>query len=79
MMNQGFPHAGGSVVKGLPFLGSPKPRNVFDSMIRQQVLQDQKFSMQYPLMSWEQFERDPATLVGNGRSFFSSSSSGGQR
>ena len=76
MMKQGFPQAGGNVIKGVPFLGSTKTGNVLDLMIRQQFFQDQKFSMQYPLMSWEQFERDPTTLAGNGQSFFSSSSSG---
>ncbi len=52
---------------------------VFDAMVRQQFLKDQQFSILHPLMSWEQLQRDPTPLVGNGRSFFSSSSSGNQR
>lgn len=79
MMKQGFPQVSGNVIKDVPFFGSNRPGNFMDLMIRQQILQDQKFSIQYPLMSWEQFERDPKTLVGNGQSFFSSSSSGNHR
>jgi hypothetical protein len=61
--------------------GRSQPANtaangVFDSMIRGQVLSDHQFCMRYPLMSSEDFERDPTPLVGNGKSFFMSSSSG---
>jgi len=50
--------------------------SVFDSMIRGQVLTDHQFCMRYPLTSSEEFERDPTPLVGNGKSFFMSSSGG---
>lgn len=55
--------------------GGNQAGSVFDTMIRGQVLKDSQFCMNHPLMSGEDFERDPTPLVGNGKSFFSSSSS----
>ncbi len=57
--------------------GGRRPGNgssMFDSMIRQQFLKDQRFSIRYPLMSLRQLESDPGDLVGRGQTFFSSSS-----
>ncbi len=50
--------------------------NPFAAMIRGQFLSDNKFSIQHPMMDWKSLERDPTSLVGNGNSFFASSSSG---
>ncbi|MGI9515884.1 MAG: hypothetical protein ACR2NP_02460 [Pirellulaceae bacterium] len=50
------------------------PAGVFDAMIRQQFLKDQRFSIERPLMSLRQLESDPGDLVGRGQTFFSSSS-----
>jgi hypothetical protein len=49
--------------------------DMFALMISQQVLDDHRFSMHYPLISASELERDPTRLVGNGSSFFASSSS----
>ena len=49
-------------------------QGAFASMINQQYLTDNQFSIRNPMMSWRQLERDPTPLVGNGKSFFSSSS-----
>lgn len=49
--------------------------NVFQQFIDRQLLEDNQFSIKYPLMSYRQLERDPTRLVGNGQSFFASSSS----
>lgn len=43
---------------------------------RGQILTDQKFCIDRPLMSAVKFEKDPTPLVGNGKSFFMSSSGG---
>jgi hypothetical protein len=50
-------------------------KDMFAFMINQQVLDDYRFSMRYPLISASELERDPTPLVGNGSSFFASSSS----
>ncbi len=71
MMNQA-----GQMTRGNLQLVAGQGGSVFDSMIRRQVLTDHQFCMQHPLMASETFERDPTPLVGNGKSFFSSSSSG---
>ncbi|MEZ6096212.1 MAG: hypothetical protein R3C03_18635 [Pirellulaceae bacterium] len=52
-------------------------RSPFDFMIRQQFMSDNQFPISRPLMSAADLERDPTPLVGNGSSFFASSSSGG--
>lgn len=51
------------------------PQGIFDGFIKQQFLQDNQFSIQNPLMSWQQLQNDPTTLVGRGKSFFASSGS----
>ena len=71
--------ASGHLATGKPLQSSPRPGQIFETMIRRQFLEDQQFAIEHPLMSWEQLERDPTPLVGNGQSFFSSSSSGNQR
>ena len=53
------------------------PDGVFGPMIRGQMLQDGQFAMRRPLMTHQQLQRDPTPLVGNGKSFFASSSDGG--
>lgn len=50
--------------------------DVFSGLIRNQFLGDNRFSMDYPLMSRRALQADPTRLVGNGQSFFSSSASG---
>ena len=50
--------------------------NVFQPFIERQILGDNQFSIKYPLITDTQLERDPTKLVGNGQSFFASSSSG---
>ena len=52
--------------------GRPDP---FAAFSKRQFLTDNKFSIQYPLLNIEDFESDPTKLVGNGKSFFASSSS----
>ena len=52
--------------------GRPDPLAAFSKM---QFLTDNKFSIQHPLLNIEEFESDPTKLVGNGKSFFASSSS----
>ncbi len=71
--------ANGNLATGRPVNRPAGAGQVFDAMIRRQFLQDQQFAIEHPLMSWKQLERDPTLLVGNGQSFFSSSSSGSQR
>ncbi len=46
----------------------------FSGFTRRAFLTDNKFSMNYPLISRSEFEQDPGLMVGNGTSFFSSSS-----
>ena len=48
--------------------------NVFEGFARDQFVRDNRFSMDYPLMTHQQLERDPTRLVGREKSFFSSSS-----
>ena len=71
--------AGGHLATGKNLQHATEPGQIFEAMIRRQFLKDQQFAIEHPLMSWEQLERDPTPLVGNGQSFFSSSSSGNQR
>lgn len=52
---------------------------LFQSMINRQFQGDQQFSMDHPLITYQRLEQDPTTLVGNGNSFFASSSSGNSR
>jgi len=47
----------------------------FAAFSKRQFLTDNKFSMKHPMMNIEEFQSDPTSLVGNGKSFFSSSSS----
>ena len=49
---------------------------MFQQMIARQFRDDQQFSIDHPLLTFQQLERNPAQLVGNGTSFFASSSSG---
>ncbi len=51
----------------------------FAGFVRAQMLSDNKFPIRNPLMDWRSLESNPATLVGSGKSFFASSSSGGNR
>jgi hypothetical protein len=50
-------------------------QSVFEGFIRKQFLEDNQFPIRQPLMSWQNLQNDPAKLVGNGKSFFASSSS----
>ena len=59
--------------------GSRNAMDVFQSIANRQFLNDNRFSMDYPLLSQREFERDPTKLVGNEKSFFASSSSGSSR
>ena len=73
-------------IQGFPKQGSGN-RNMpdFSNMMAQfqlgQMNSDNDFSVRYPMMNYKDLEDDPAKLVGNGKSFFSSSSSSsnGQR
>ncbi len=74
-----------SPISESPFLGfnsqtgnSAPAGNMFQNLIERQFLEDNQFSIKYPLISHQQLERDPTRLVGNGKSFFASSSSGNQ-
>ena len=49
--------------------------NVFSGFIKRQILEDSQFMVNSPLMDYRKFESDPGQLVGNGKSFFASSSS----
>ena len=51
------------------------PNGVFSGFIKTQFLSDNKFCIEHPLLPAESLERNPALLVGNGKSFFGSSSS----
>jgi len=57
--------------------GMGNSQNPFGSFIRNQMLQDGQFSIRHPLITADQIQRDPTPLVGNGKSFFASSSNGG--
>ena len=72
MAMMGLPGLNGSSSKSV---GDKVPRDVFGGFIKRQFLADNQFPIQYPLLGWDQLEEDPAKLVGNGKSFFSSSSS----
>lgn len=47
-----------------------------ESFARGQILSDHKFCIDHPLLTATAFERDPTPLVGTGKSFFMSNSSG---
>ncbi|MCH2184130.1 MAG: hypothetical protein MK108_19195, partial [Mariniblastus sp.] len=79
VMGQMSNFANGNLATGRPIQSPTGAGQIFAAMIRRQFLQDQLFTIEHPLMSWQQLERDPTSLVGNGQSFFSSSSSGSQR
>ena len=51
-------------------------QNVFSSFIRTQILSDNKFPIEHPLISASALEKQPELLVGNGMSFFASQSMG---
>lgn len=48
---------------------------LFGDVGRNRVLRDAKFVMKYPLMDHQQFEQNPALLVGHHKSFFGSNAS----
>lgn len=67
----------GRVPGGANQSGSSMPgANIFQPFIERQFLEDNQFSIKHPMISHKQLERDPTQLVGNGQSFFASSSSG---
>ena len=53
-----------------------RPNQMFQHMIDRQIQRDNQFSVDRPLLNYRQLENDPTPLVGNGKTFFSSSSSG---
>lgn len=57
------------------FGSSDIANNPFAGFSKMQFLEDNKFSIQHPLLTADALERDPTLLVGNGKSFFSSSAS----
>ena len=64
---------------GIATRNSPAPNvgaDLFSQMIQMETRRDQQFLIDHPLVPYQQFERDPTRLVGNGNSFFASSSSG---
>jgi hypothetical protein len=52
-----------------------KHHDPFAAFSKMQFLTDNQFSMAHPLLTFEELQQDPSLLVGNGKSFFSSSSS----
>ena len=68
-------------VAGFPGLSQPtgnSPFNIFAKKTERARLLDYQFSQNYPMLSWEQFERNPRLLVGNAvTSFASGNASGG--
>ena len=69
-----FPEMVGSNQRRQPFTGQAG-FDPFAPFVRQQVLDDNRFSVRYPMMKWQTLQNDPTNLVGNGTSFFASSSS----
>ena len=53
------------------------PGGAFDFLVQGQILSDNQFPIRYPMINQEELQRNPALLVGNGKSFFASSGSGG--
>ena len=51
-------------------------QNVLGQFTQMGVDDDQRFSIQHPLMTYRELERDPTKLVGSGSSFFASSGGG---
>jgi len=49
--------------------------DMFQRFSQRQILDDHQFSIKHPRMSYQQLESNPATLVGNGKTFFCSQSS----
>ena len=77
MAMMGMPGSNGSGTKSMNGPGKTvDPQQMFGSFVKRQFLEDNQFSMRNPMMNWQQLEADPTKLVGNGKSFFSSSSSG---
>ncbi|HEV3006707.1 MAG TPA: hypothetical protein VGX78_19710 [Pirellulales bacterium] len=54
--------------------GEFAPGEMLDGLARGQVLSDYRFAIRHPLLPWKRFK--PAMLVGQGKSFFGSTSSG---
>jgi hypothetical protein len=75
MMNSFDRPASSSAASGNP----PVPGQMFQQFVQRQFREDQQFSIDRPLMSYHRLEQDPTPLVGNGKSFFASSSSGSNR
>lgn len=50
--------------------------SVFEGFNRQQILEDNQFSINHPLITRFELEQDPTKLVGNAKTFFFSSSFG---
>ncbi len=50
--------------------------DVFQGFIKKQILEDNQFSINHPLITQSELEQDPTKLVGNSKTFFSSSSFG---
>ncbi len=57
-------------------LGQLPGQNMLQRFTQLGVDADQQFSIEYPLLGYKELENDPAQLVGNGSSFFGSSSGG---
>ncbi len=65
-----------SLTRDNRFSASSLPQNtVFGGFIKRQILEDNQFMVNSPLIDYRKFESDPGQLVGNGKSFFASSSS----
>ena len=66
---------GSSSKNGSGFRGANTFGNPLAAFSRMQILDDNKFSIQNPMIEYEWLQRDPGKLVGRGKSFFASSSS----
>ena len=64
------------LLRQLPTSSEISANGPFGMFVRGQISTDHKFCIDYPLQNHESFDRDPTPLVGNGKSFFMSSSSG---
>lgn len=73
------PSTARQAINGTMSGGSIDPSRMFQEFAHQQIRQDQQFSINHPLITCQQLERNPEMLVGNGKSFFASSSSGNNR
>ena len=61
------------------FHGNDAVADVLGRFTRDQFIRDNRFSVDYPLITFNQLEQDPTKLVGRENSFFSSSSNSTQR